>query len=357
MSLHIWLRHETKPFEQRTPLTPDGANQLIQTGVKLTVERSPDRAFDDQDYASVGAELVEAGTWTVAPKDTLILGLKELPEDSFDLVHRHIFFAHCYKGQTGSADLLQRFKSGGGQILDLEFATDENGARIAAFGYWAGYVGAAIALLRHAFPDERIDNSPIKPFGSRQSLLEHLRYLLSEKKRPVTTMIIGARGRCGTGAMDLFTEAGVQHVLAWDMEQTAKGGPFIEINDVDIMVNAVYITQDIPPFVTLESLQSTDNRHLTMISDVSCDPNNANNPIRIYDRISTMDAPLIPIEGASPHLHVQAIDHLPSLLPMESSTEFADALLPHLLTLAQGELSLPWQNTLSWYTNALKKLT
>ena len=36
---------------------------------------------------------------------------------------------------------------GGGALLDLEYLTDDHGRRLAAFGYWAGYVGAALAVL------------------------------------------------------------------------------------------------------------------------------------------------------------------------------------------------------------------
>ena len=39
---------------------------------------------------------------------------------------------------------------------------------------------------------------------------------------------------------------------------------------------------------------------------------------------------------------VVAIDHLPSLVPRESSEEFAGALLPHLVALA-GQLTPVWQ--------------
>jgi saccharopine dehydrogenase (NAD+, L-lysine-forming) len=35
-----------------------------------------------------------------APKDTIVLGLKELPEDGSPIEHTHIYFAHCYKNQV-----------------------------------------------------------------------------------------------------------------------------------------------------------------------------------------------------------------------------------------------------------------
>lgn len=37
------------------------------------------------------------GSWTSAPEDAIILGLKELPENNDPITHRHVYFAHCYK--------------------------------------------------------------------------------------------------------------------------------------------------------------------------------------------------------------------------------------------------------------------
>lgn len=45
----------------------------------------------------------------------------------------------------------------------------------------------------------------------------------------------------------------------------------------------------------------------------------------------------------APHVDVIAIDHLPSLVPSESSKEFVDALLPHLL---QFPASPVWEGAL-----------
>ena len=43
--------------------------------------------------------------------------------------------------------------------------------------------------------------------------------------------MIGALGRCGKGAVDFALKAGVptENVIQWDMAETAKGGPFVEI--------------------------------------------------------------------------------------------------------------------------------
>jgi len=59
----------------------------------------------------------------------------------------------------------------------------------------------------------------------------------------------------------------------------------------------------------------------------------AHTPTTFFDPITQPKLP----EGCAP-LDVISIDHLPALLPKESSEEFSDQLLPHLFALAHGGL-------------------
>lgn len=110
--LHLWLRHEPRTTERRTPVVPSDARRLVESGVTLTVEESPQRIFPIEEYEAVGARVAPAGSWVSAPRDAVILGLKELPDEPAELTHRHIFFGHAYKGQPGAGDLLSRFTAG-----------------------------------------------------------------------------------------------------------------------------------------------------------------------------------------------------------------------------------------------------
>lgn len=84
-----------------------------------------------------------------------------------------------------------------------------------------------------------------------------------------------------------------------------------------------------------------------MVCDVSCDTTNPNNPIPIYDINTTFTNPTVPVKlpsgsGELP-LSVISIDHLPSLLPRESSEAFSTALLPSLLQLNDWKHVRVWQ--------------
>ena len=108
------------------------------------------------------------------PADAIIFGLKELPEDGTPLTHRHIMFGHAYKGQPAGRVLLKRFKAGGGTLYDLEYLVDEKGRRVAAFGYWAGYAGAAVSLKCWAAQQRGGIAGPVARYANKAALIADL---------------------------------------------------------------------------------------------------------------------------------------------------------------------------------------
>lgn len=159
-------------------------------------------------------------------------------------------------------------------------------------------------------------------------------------------IVIGARGRCGTGAVNFCQQAGIpdSQIIQWDIAETAPGGPFPEINASDIFINCIYLgATKIPPFVTRESLSMPDRR-LRVICDVSCDPNSENNPVPVYTKYSTFEKPTLPVivDKGGPSLTMVSIDHLPSLVAREASDEFGHLLLPSLKTLHRRDQEGVW---------------
>lgn len=74
---------------------------------------------------------------------------------------------------------------------------------------------------------------------------------------------------------------------------------------------------------------------------------NPNNPVPVYDITTTFDKPTVPVTLApgsqGPPLSVISIDHLPSLLPRESSEMFSEALMPSLLQLKDRAGARVWR--------------
>ncbi len=352
--VHIWLRAETKPDEQRTALTPEGAKALIKAGFKVTIECASQSIFQQDLYEDIAVEHAAEGSWVNAPKEAIILGLKELPEDTFELIHQHIYFAHAYKDQSGWQALLSRFKTGGGELFDLEYLVDEQQRRIAAFGYWAGFAGAALAVLAWANQQKNITPAlnELSSYANKQQLLDDLTQALALGEKRPKILVMGAKGRSGSGAVDLAKALSLE-VVEWDLAETKIGGPFVEINQTDIFVNCVLINRDLPPFITDDILDNND-RKLSVIVDVSCDPYGSYNPLPIYQQCTTFKTPCLQIKEQN-KLELIAIDHLPSLLPKESSEDYCQQLLKHLLTLTDKTQGV-WPQALSLFNEKTKAL-
>ncbi|WP_102225933.1 saccharopine dehydrogenase [Acidimangrovimonas sediminis] len=327
---HLWVRAEQRQNEDRVGLTSEGAAALIAAGIRVTVEESHVRALPINGYAAVGCEIAPENSWPDAPADAIVFGLKELPEDGTPLTHRHIMFGHAYKGQPAGQELLRRFRAGGGTLYDLEYLTDGAGRRVAAFGYWAGFAGAAVALKCWAAQQTGGIAGAVGRYPGKDQMLAALTAAMDATgvARP-RALVIGALGRVGTGAADLCTALGVG-VTRWDMAETAHGGPFPEVLDHEIFLNCILARPGCPVFVPASA--GTDARKLTVIGDIACDPTSDFSPVKVYDRVTTWEAPALRV-AENPPLDVTAIDNLPSMLPVESSIDYAGQLLPSLLTL------------------------
>ena len=324
---HIWMRSETRDREQRAPLVPKDAARLIEAGFSVSVENSPNRAIEAAEYRAAGCEIVTEGSWRRAPQDAWILGLKELPRDTGPLRHRHVYFAHAFKGQPGADHLLGRFLRGSGRLYDLEYLADEVGRRVAAFGYWAGYVGAALGVLARS---RQLDALRPTDLATMQADLR----ASSADVAGTRALVIGAAGRCGRGAVDALAEAGIE-ATRWDMAETRR----IDRRALmahDLMINAVGISGQAQPFLRCTDIRTAE-RKLSLIVDVTCDLGSASNALPIYDRLTTWDMPVTRLQGTGPcSLDMIAIDNLPSVLPLESSADFSAQLTPHLLAVGQS---------------------
>ncbi|KAF9535832.1 saccharopine dehydrogenase, partial [Crepidotus variabilis] len=343
----LWLRCEKKEFERRAALTPTTAKKLLNTGFDIFVERDDQRIFDDSEYEAVGCKLVDNNSWPSAQKSVPIIGLKELPESTDPLPHTHIQFAHCYKNQGGWSKVLSRFHRGGGTLYDLEFLTDAQGRRVAAFGFHAGFAGAAAGALAVAANRKGEELGHLTPYENETAMVDDVKARLGGGGKGLKALVIGALGRCGRGAVDLFQKIGLEDadIIKWDLDETAKGGPFNEILEVDVFVNCIYLSSKIPPFVTHETIDKAGKgRRLAVVVDVSCDTTNPFNPIPIYNVNTTFDKPTVPVPVAegNPPLAMISIDHLPTLLPREASEQFSTDLLPSLLEFPSRQTSRVW---------------
>ncbi|MFI5493731.1 saccharopine dehydrogenase [Actinoplanes sp. NPDC051859] len=335
--LELWIRHEVRESERRCALSPADAGILIRSGVRITVEESPQRIYPLEDYVAQGCVTASAGDWVDAPESTVILGLKELPEEPAQLRHRQVMFGHAYKGQPGAQRLLERFEAGGGLLLDLESLADEAGRRQAAFGYWAGFAGAALGVLQ-----QHGDLHPPIAATTSAELAERLRKYRDRPAR--TALVIGALGRSGRGAAAALVEAGVTPT-GWDVAETRNLDRDALLRH-NLLVNCVLAGPGTEAFLQRADLARPESQ-LTCVVDVSCDPGSPWNALPLYDAVTTWDAPAITVGSAA----VIAIDNLPSLLPRDATDTFSADLTPHLRDL-EG-LTGAWQQCVTAYRTAV----
>jgi saccharopine dehydrogenase (NAD+, L-lysine-forming) len=319
-------------------VVPADVRRLVDAGVTVTVEESPQRVFSIEEYAAAGAAVAPTASWPEAPGDAFVVGIKELPDEPHDLRHRHIYFAHAFKGQSDAAVTLQRFRRGGGRLFDVEYLTDDNGKRVVAFGFWAGYVGAALGVLHMAGSLK----PPLHPM-EKAELDEQLEAAGRSGARALIGLVTGARGRSGRGAQQALATAGVP-VTRWDRRETRDLHKQALLGH-DMLVNCVVTTVPATPFV--EDADLGHERRLRVLADVTCDVTGPTNMLPVNTEITTWAEPARRLrdgDDTSPPLDVIAIDNLPSLLPREASEGFSADLTPHLLALAEpGDLHGPWR--------------
>lgn len=350
--VHVWIRSESRGTERRAPVAPADIPLLIHAGFRVTVEESPQRIFDVEEYAAAGASVVGEGAWVDAPDDAYVLGIKELPDEPDSLRHRHIYFAHAFKGQEDARRTLERFRRGGGRLLDIEYLTGDDGRRVVAFGYWAGYVGAALGVLHLA----GTLTAPLAPMAKHE-LDAELEQAGTSGADELLALVTGARGRSGRGAQQALASAGMP-VTSWDREETRDLHKQALLGH-DLLVNCVVTHTPTTPFVEQSDLDR--ERRLRVLADVTCDVTGPTNMLPVNTRTTTWQEPVRRLHGGtSEHsvpLDVIAIDNLPSLLPREASEGFSADLAPHLLGLGgEGGPSGPWRAAGRAFDDAIRRL-
>ncbi|MEI7601612.1 MAG: hypothetical protein WCJ41_20135 [Aestuariivirga sp.] len=345
---NLWLRHETKRHERRTPLLPENARALVQSGHDVVVETSETRIFPDHAYASAGCELVPPGTWVDADSNYFVLGLKELPEAEFALRHQHIYYAHCYKGQRHSRQVLERFLRGGGTLLDCEYLTDDRGKSktVAKIGWLSGYVGAAMAVQ---FYLQKHLGRPLKVgvpyFSDVHQLITHTIDLAQQAQKAPSLVIIGGRGNAGSGAAEFCQEVNMRASL-WGRAETSSPDVAATLNQFEVLVNCIQAEEPGPPFLTEGDLYA--DKKLSILADVTCDVGSPAHRFPFYSRITTFDEPSLAVGPDHAAVDVIAIDHLTTWLPLEASRLIAEPLfveLRELLDAQDNVLPAPWLKT------------
>ena len=140
------LKEEKIPEDKRVVLTPKQCKRLkdMYTDVELVVQSSNIRCFSDDEYIHEGVNVVH----DVSDCD-ILLGVKEVPEDSLIPNKTYFYFSHTIKMQPYNRELLVKMIALGVTMVDYEVLKNQKGERLLGFGRYAGIVGAYNGFLTY----------------------------------------------------------------------------------------------------------------------------------------------------------------------------------------------------------------
>lgn len=364
------IRENKLPADLRTPLTPLQCVELMQNfpDVKIIIQPSKNRCFNDEQYAKLGLELNE----DLSSCDILI-GVKEVPVEYLIANKTYLFFSHTIKKQAHNRNLLRHVLKHNITLIDYETMVWEAGNRIIGFGRFAGLVGAHYAFLMWG---KKFGFYSLKPAHECKDLLDMIGQYKDLHLSPMKIVLCGD-GRVAHGCLEFLRKLKISQVSPeefidndynkpvyvhlrsedyyvrkdgkeWDKADFYKHPedyissfqPYYQ--RADIMLNGIFWRSGIPMFFTHEEMKSSNFR-IKVISDITCD---IPGPLPSTVKSTTIENPFYGYNSflekeVSPFLpnsiDVQAVGNLPCELPIDASSEFGEQLIRHILPCLIGD--------------------
>lgn len=401
----IGIRYEDKYLmERRVALVPEHIMELTEQGVEIEVVKSDKRIFKDAEFEKVGAKIVDEVT-----DSDIVIGVKEMPIGYFKKDKTYIFFSHTIKGQPYNMPLLQDILNSGANLIDYEKIEDEQGRRLIFFGHFAGLAGMINSLwaLGQRWRKMGIDTPLLKiqqthhydSLEDAKGVIREVGDFIRENGLPenVTPLTIGITGygNVSKGAQEILdllpvVEISPEELIALKNQKDNSAKVIFKtifkeenlskpldnskefvlqeyydhperfesqfepyIPHMTILMNCMYWDDRYPRLVTkdyLEKLYRSGTPKLTVIGDVTCDPDGSiealhngteiEDPVFVYNPFTRQ--PTMGFEGEG--LLIMGVDILPSELPREASQTFSDALIGFLPEIVNTDFNVSFEN-------------
>lgn len=358
------LREGKKPFDKRTAFSPAQIKLILAKHPNwlIFVQPSPFRCFSDAEYSNVGAILQED-----LSNCNFLFGIKEVPANLLLPGKNYFFFSHTIKLQPHNQPMFQKLIELKSTLYDYETIINEHGERLVAFGRFAGIVGAYNALRMIA--QTRLDKT--LPAASDTSGLDEIYPLIANIKWPALKIVITGAGRVSQGIVHVLEKAGFKEVspdqfLVNEFEESVftmlrsrhyhqhKDGKtwdsshfyshpeqYVSIFDLyarraEVLIAGAYWNPKAPRLFNFDQVRNQEFK-INIISDVTCDMDGS---IPTTLRASSIDSPFYDVDkfglehtpfSNSDHIHVCAVDNLPTELPADASEAFGKQLIEHVL--------------------------
>ncbi len=395
------IRYEDKyVMERRVALVPSHIKDLIKKGLEFEVVKSDKRIFKDNEFEIVGAELVKEVT-----DASVVIGVKEMPIDFFEDRKTYIFFSHTIKGQSYNMPLLKQMMKKKVNLIEYECIVNEKNQRLIFFGRFAGLAGMINSLW--SVGQRWKELGVLTPFlelkqthnyNSLDEAKSAIAKVAEEVKagglpRELEPLVIGITGygNVSKGAQEIIDMFPVKEISPdelvtifseghkpdnliykvifkekdlsepidtkkefvlqeyYDHPEHFKSKFEQYIPHLTILMNCMYWDSKYPMIVTkdyLEDLYEAGDPKLTVIGDVTCDPDGSiecthkgteiEDPVFVYDPLTRK--PTMGFKGDG--ILIMAVDILPSELPRESSQTFSDALVGFMPEIAAADFNV-----------------
>jgi len=404
MTRCIGIRHEDKYVaERRVALVPKDVKKLKNTHqIQFCVQSSEKRVFSDTAYKEAGAKIQNN-----LKECPVIIGVKEIPIETFEPEKTYVFFSHVIKGQSYNMPMLKKMIELKCNLIDYEKIEDDLGKRLIFFGKFAGLAGmintlwsfgerykqlgidTPFARLRQSHKYSSLDEacSAISLVGKH--IVQHG---LPEAISPFIIAFTGY-GNVSNGAQEILNLLPVIEIAPDDIIPTAQNknlpknviykivfkeqhlakkkdntefdleeyyanpelfqGNFQQyIPYLNGIVNGMYWDERYPRIVTkdyLSELFSQSRPKLTVIGDISCDSNGS---VECTHKGTEISDPVFVYHPETRSytmgfkgegVLVMAVDILPSELPKESSEAFSNALKSFIPAIANADFNLSYE--------------
>ncbi|MBW8242721.1 NAD(P)-dependent oxidoreductase [Muricauda oceani] len=358
------IRERKNPPDRRVVLSPEECQNVLSKFPKaeILVESSPIRVFSDQEYADKGLKVVnDLETCEV------LLGVKEVPIDALLPNKKYFFFSHTIKKQPYNQELLQAVLDKNIELYDHEVITNAKGARLVAFGRYAGIVGAYNGFRAYGLKYDLFQLPKAESLLDQQALIAELKKIqLSNIK-----ILLTGKGRVGNGAKEMLDAMELKKVSVSeylndsfeepvycqiDASEYNKRKDAVRGSKADFFKNpgeyrsdffrfakvtdfyiAGHFYGDGAPYLYTREDAKQQEFKIKVVADISCD---IDGPVASTVRSSTIAEPIYGYDPQSETetdfknedaIAVMAVDNLPCELPRDASVGFGDAFSKYVI--------------------------
>lgn len=325
--MKIGIPKEIKNNENRVGMTPAGVSELVKHGHEVFVQHTAGEGsgFSDDDYLSVGANIVPTIEETYAVAD-MIIKVKEPIEPEYKLVKRgQLLFTYFHF--ACDRELTEAMIDSGGVCLAYETVQLNNGALPLLIPM--SEVAGRMAIVNGAYYLQKTQ-------GGKGKLICGVPGVKPAKVLVLGGGVVGeaaARVAAGMGANVVIADISLPRLRQLDMElpdnvttlYSSRHNIEKELADVDIVVGSVLIPGDITPhLITADMLKKMERG--TVLVDVAIDQGGCFET----SRPTTHSEPVYEIDGI---IHY-AVANIPGAVPNTSTMALTNATLKYALALA-----------------------